>query len=74
MLFIFGVSPKTVQSEEGQFICPVCRQHARYKIQQQRNYFSLFFIKVFPVSKAKNPYLSCQSCGTVMPPDVLKQQ
>lgn len=71
MLFIFGVSPKTVKAEQGQFICPVCRQNTRYQIQQQRSYFSLFFIKLFPVSKAKNPHLICHSCGTVMPPDVL---
>ena len=73
MLFIFGVSPKTIQSQEGNFICPVCQRSTTYQIKQQRSYFSLFFIKLFPVSKAKDPHLICQSCGTVMPPDVLNR-
>ena len=74
MFFIFGVSPKTVKAEQGHFNCPVCRQASQFEILQKRNYLSLFFIKVLPVSKAKDPYLICQSCGTVMPPSVLQYQ
>ena len=73
MFFIFGISPKTLKTQQGNFTCPVCRQHTQYQINQQRNYFSLFFIKLFPVSKAKAPYVTCQRCSTVMPPSVLLQ-
>ena len=71
MFFIFGIAPKTIITKDGTFTCPVCQNQTGYQIQQHRNYFSLFFIKLFPVSKAKQPYLTCHSCRTVMPIDVL---
>lgn len=71
MFFIAGISPKTVVQDQGPFHCPVCRRDSQYQILQQRSYFSLFFIKLFPVSKAKGAQLICSNCQTVMPPSVL---
>lgn len=73
MFFIAGISPKTTIKDQGPFHCPVCRRYSQYKIFEQRSYFSLFFIKLFPVSKAKSAQLVCQSCQTVMPTSVLYQ-
>ena len=51
MFFIFGVGPKTKVVEKSQFSCPVCRTRSSYELRQQRQYFSLFFIALFPVFK-----------------------
>ncbi|WP_373687873.1 zinc-ribbon domain-containing protein [Acinetobacter sp. YH12207] len=72
MFFIFGISPKTIKTDQGQFLCPVCKIHTTYEIQTQRSYFSLFFIRIFPVSKPKQNALVCQNCGTHMPKMVLE--
>ena len=34
MLFIFGIGPKTIQTDRGQFKCPVCRSDTAYEIKQ----------------------------------------
>lgn len=71
MFFIFGVGPKTKVVESNQFTCPVCRTHSRYELRQRRQYFSLFFIPLFPVSKQQNATVKCLHCGTEMPSMVL---
>lgn len=72
MFFIFGIGPKTIKTNKGQFLCPVCKSDSAYEIKQQRNYFSLFFIPLIPLSKAKQGQVVCLNCGTHMPTSVLQ--
>lgn len=72
MFFIFGFGPKTKVIEKSQFNCPVCRNRSSYELKQQRNYFSLFFIPLIPLSKAKASFVKCLHCGTEMPAQVLQ--
>ena len=71
MFFIFGMGPKTKVLEKSQFLCPVCRTQSAYELRQQRHYFSLFFIPLIPLSKAKGEFVKCLDCGTEMPSTVL---
>lgn len=71
MFFIFGLGPKTKVIETNQFVCPVCRTRSSYELKQQRNYFSLFFIPLIPLSKPKNSFVQCLNCRTQMPSTVL---
>ena len=71
MFFIFGVGPKTKTIEKSQFLCPVCRTRSGYELKQQRNYFSLFFIPLIPLSKPNSAFVTCSNCGTAMPSTVL---
>jgi transcription elongation factor Elf1 len=72
MFFIFGIGPKTKVVETKLFTCPVCRTHGNYQLKQQRNYFSLFFIPLIPLSKAQTAFVKCLNCGTEMPSSVLQ--
>lgn len=72
MFFIFGIGPKTKVVEKSQFVRPVCRSRRAYELKQQRNYFSLFFIPLIPLSKAKGEFVKCLNCGTEMSSIVLK--
>lgn len=72
MFFIFGIGPKTIKTNKGQFLCPVCKSNSAYEVKQQRNYFSLFFIPLIPLSKAKQGQVVCLDCGTHMPTSVLQ--
>lgn len=72
MFFIFGIGPKTIKTNKGQFLCPVCKSDSAYEVKQQRNYFSLFFIPLIPLSKAKQGQVVCLNCGTHMPTSVLQ--
>ena len=71
MFFVFGIGPKTKVIEQSQFLCPVCRTRSRYELTQQRHYFSIFFISLIPLSKAKGEFVKCLHCGTSMPSQVL---
>lgn len=71
MFFIFGIGPKTKVIEKAQFICPVCQTNTPYELKQQRNYFSLFFIPLIPLSKAQGQFVRCLHCKTEMPSTVL---
>ncbi|ANF82756.1 zinc-ribbon domain-containing protein [Acinetobacter sp. NCu2D-2] len=71
MFFIFGIGPKTKLIEKNQFICPVCQTTTSYELKHQRNYFSLFFIPLIPLSKPKHAFVRCLNCGTSMPSTVL---
>lgn len=73
MFFIFGIGPKTNTIEKAQFQCPVCQQFSNYELKAQRQYFSLFFIPLIPLSKVKTAYVKCLNCGTEMPQHVLKR-
>ena len=73
MFFIFGIGPKTIATEQGQFHCPVCESYSQYEIKQQRQYFLLFFIALIPLSKPKRGQVICKHCGTHMPEMVLQQ-
>ena len=71
MFFIFGIGSKTKIVEKSQFLCPVCRTQSAYELRQQRHYFSLFFIPLIPLSKAKGEFVKCLHCGSEMPSTVL---
>ena len=71
MFFIFGIGPKTKIVEKSQFLCPVCRTQSTYELRQQHHYFSLFFIPLIPLSKAKGEFVKCLHCGSEMPSTVL---
>jgi hypothetical protein len=74
MFFIFGVAPRTIKTETGQFLCPVCKTRCAYEIKVQRQFFSLFFIPLIPLGKAKTGLVTCLNCHTQMPHMVLENQ
>ena len=60
MIFIAGVSPKTVTLDGEPLRCPVCGLHqARFK--RIDHWLSLFFIPVLRVKKGE-PFLMCDRC------------
>lgn len=67
MFFIFGVGPRSKVIETQPFVCPVCQTQTQYQIKQHRNYFSLFFIPLIPLSKPKRGYKECLNCHSKMP-------
>jgi tetratricopeptide (TPR) repeat protein len=50
-------------------VCPACRQKASLVPMQARDWFTLFFIPVFPIS-GKKPFIQCQSCQAAFEGDV----
>ena len=50
-------------------VCPACRQQANIVAMQARDWFTLFFIPVLPISGAK-PFVKCTACQTCFDADI----
>jgi tetratricopeptide (TPR) repeat protein len=70
-IIFFGWRTITRERPESpvETICPACRQHASILPMQAREWFTLFFIPVFPISSAK-PFVKCGSCQTCFDVDI----
>jgi tetratricopeptide (TPR) repeat protein len=50
-------------------VCPSCRQQSSIVPMQGRDWFTLFFIPILPLSAAK-PFVKCTSCKTCFDMDI----
>jgi len=68
MFFVFGeqIVPKVM--EEGSFECPVCGCRQDYLHIQEKSYFTLMFIRTFPLT-VRADYLLCKQCENSFDPD-----
>lgn len=62
MLFLLG--EKTVASTEnlGQFSCPICDANKSLFRVTEKNYFTIFLIRILPLGITAN-YNQCEGCG-----------
>jgi hypothetical protein len=72
VIFIFGVRSRASKVSEGQFFCPKCGADRHYVLQRFRQWFTLFFIPLFPVGAPKGEHVKCQTCATTFRPEVLQ--
>lgn len=61
-MIIFGTTARHKTIKRGEFFCPHCQQQRPYDHKQGKNYFSLYFIPVFPIGDA-GEFIECQRCG-----------
>jgi hypothetical protein len=71
--FIILFGTRTIVSrddrEPAKAACPQCRQQTQMIPMKSRQWFTLFFIPVLPLSKGK-PICQCQSCGAQFYADI----
>ena len=68
---LFGTKGKTTDVARGQFFCPRCRGVRPYVRKKVTNYFTLYFIPLFPTHELSE-FVTCQVCQTSYATDVLK--
>jgi hypothetical protein len=61
-VIIWGSTTKNKIVEQGEFYCPQCRGFSGYLHRCVQQYFTLYFIPLFPTSTL-GEYLECQQCG-----------
>jgi tetratricopeptide (TPR) repeat protein len=65
--FIFFFGTRTIVKDESQppvrTRCPKCEQEANLIARSHRQWFTIFFVPVFPISK-KLMFSQCANCGT----------
>ncbi len=63
MFIVYGTKGVTLDLDWGEFACPNCAWARRtYARKSVRRHFTLFFVPLFPVSRAVE-FVECQSCG-----------
>ncbi len=70
MFILFGTKTRFKTLSTGQFYCPQCRTRRTYELRQARDYFTLYFIPIFPIH-TRGEVVTCQTCGTNFQKDVL---
>ncbi len=71
-MLIFGYGPKHTLEAKGQFVCPKCSIKTEYNVKSSRQYFTLFFIPIFPTGKKNEPVVECQTCNRTYYTEVLE--
>lgn len=70
MFILFGAKTRFKTLSTGQFYCPQCRARQTYALRLARDYFTLYFIPIFPI-KTHGEVVTCQTCGTNFQKEVL---
>jgi len=61
MILIWGTRGRASSIENGQFYCPDCDQRRGFDLMQVKQWFTFFFIPIFPFSNLGR-YVECGSC------------
>lgn len=70
-MIIFGTRPRMKTVGSGSFYCPRCQTTRQYELKQGKNYFTLYFVPIFPMGDL-GEFVECQTCHMTFKSDVLK--
>jgi hypothetical protein len=69
-MIIWGTEARDKQITTGVFHCPACHASSAYSHQRVAQYFTLYFIPLFPTSTLAE-YVRCMRCSSEFQPVVL---
>src|SRR5262245_5418923 len=69
-IILWGSRGISSHLNEGTFYCPACERQCQYSLDQVREWFTLYFIPLFPIGSAHR-YVECRRCGQTFIEDVL---
>ncbi len=72
-IILFGSRGLTSEVERGEFYCPRCDRRDQYSLKASREWFTLYFIPVFPIGGLQR-YVECRGCGQAFTEDVLQME
>jgi len=70
MFILFGTKTRFKTLSTGQFYCPQCRTRREYELRLARDYFTLYFIPLFPIN-TRGEMVTCLTCSTNFQKEVL---
>ena len=72
MFILFGTKGRAIETDSGQFHCPNCNIKEEYGKKYVQDWFTLFFIPIFPISGKKNDHIECKKCESIYHTDVIE--
>ncbi|MFZ4815906.1 MAG: zinc-ribbon domain-containing protein [Phototrophicaceae bacterium] len=70
MFILLGTRNRITKMEEGKFHCPNCKAERAYHRNRVRQWFTAYFIPIFPIA-APQEFIECQTCHMAFLPDAL---
>lgn len=70
---VFGTRSRITDQNSGDFFCPHCNTPRRYTQKRARQYFTLYWVPIFPIEQGQE-FVECQTCGRAFSLDVLKMK
>ena len=70
-MIIWGSRSKASTKESGRFYCPHCQGHRQYELKHSKQYFTLYFVRTFPIQD-HGEYVECTSCKTTYDKKILQ--
>tara|TARA_B100000929_G_scaffold122891_1_gene97301 strand:+ start:180 stop:818 length:639 start_codon:yes stop_codon:yes gene_type:complete len=71
MFILFGTKGRAIEIDSGEFHCPNCNIRQEYAKKYVQDWFTLFFIPIFPISGKKNDHIECIKCESIYHIDVI---
>ena len=71
MFILFGTKGRAIEIDSGEFHCPNCNLKQEYAKKYVQDWFTLFFIPIFPISGKKNDHIECRKCESIYHVDVI---
>jgi len=71
MFILFGTKGRAIETDNGEFNCPNCNIKQEYGKKYVQDWFTLFFIPIFPISGKKNDHIECKKCESIYHVDVI---
>ena len=74
LLILFGTKDRRKVEGVGQFLCPKCGVERDYEVISLREWFTLFFIPIFPTAnnEEREKFVECNACKNAYDIDVLE--
>ena len=58
-MIFFGTKGRSIKIDSGKFHCPSCKVEKEYEKKYVQDWFTLYFIPVFPIGSKKNEHIKC---------------
>ena len=73
-MIVFGTKGRNIKMDSGEFYCPNCNKKMTYDKNCVQDWFTLYWIPIFPVGSKGNEHIECETCSNTYHLDVIDYQ
>ena len=73
-MIVFGTKGRSFKIDSGQFYCPNCKTKKNFDKKNTQNWFTLYWIPIFPTGSKENEHIECETCSNIYHLDVIDYQ
>ena len=70
-MIVFGTKGRSFKIDSGQFYCPNCKTKKNFDKKNTQNWFTLYWIPIFPTGSKENEHIECETCSNIYHLDII---